>query len=126
MSLTRKLHTESTESHAAQQMHSTQGLDPNQGLTQLNDKNMENDLTSRRADSADADGLLKVDESDAVLGEAQQSAEDLAHNGPANLEADIDENRSASWGQPSATERETTQLNANQHTYDPDVTEGHS
>ena len=49
-------------------MHSTMGLDPN--LSQLNDKSIENDLTSRRADSADKDGLLKVDESDTILGEA--------------------------------------------------------
>ena len=124
MSLTRKLHTETTESHAAQQMHSTMGLDPN--LSQLNDKSIENDLTSRRADSADQDGLLKVDESDEVLGETEENTTDTAHNGPANLEADIDEARSASWGQPSATERETAQLNAGQHRSDADVTEGHS
>ncbi len=120
MSLTRKLHTETTESHAAQQMHSTMGLDPN--LSQLNDENLANELTSRRADSADADGLLNVDESDAIIGETN----DNATNGPDNLEADIDEARSASWGQPSATERETTELNANQHRNDADVTEGHS
>lgn len=124
MSLTRKLHTETTESHAAQQMHSTMGLDPN--LSQLNDKQLDNELTSRRADSADEDGLLKTDESDEVLGETNDNATGATHTGPANLEADIDENRSASWGQPSATDRETAQLNANQHNYDADVTEGHS
>lgn len=126
MSLTRKLHTESTESHAAQQMHSTQGLEPNQGLTQLNDKNMENDLTSRRADSGDKDGLLKVDESDTILGETNDNATTHPHTVPPTLEADIDEARSASWGQPSAVDRETAALNANQHTDDADVTEGHS
>ena len=126
MSLTRKLHTETTESHAAQQMHSTQGLDPNQGLTQLNDKNMDNDLTSRRADSADRDGLLKVDESDVVLGEAEKNANTTAQNGPAHLEEDIAENRSASWGQAPIVDRDTAQLNADQHVNDADVTEGHS
>ena len=126
MSLTRKLHTESTESHAAQQMNSVQGLDPNQGLTQLNDKNLDNELTSRRADSGDADGLLKVDESDTVLGETNDTATNTGHTIPTNLEADIQESRSASWGQPSATDVDTAQLNAGQHTGDADITEGHS
>lgn len=125
MSLTRKLHTETTESHAAQQMHSTMGLDPN--LSQLNDKNLDNELTSRRADSNDADGLLKVDESDKILGEA-------GAQGPDDLEAQIDEARSASWGKPTAAETqqnnsavvESKELNENQQASDADVTEGHS
>lgn len=124
MSLTRKLHTETTESHAAQQMHSTMGLDPN--LSQLNDKQLDNELTSRRADSADQDGLLKVDESDEVLGETEPTAKNRANRGPAHLEEDIEEARSASWGQPSALDRETAQLNANQNASEADVTEGHS
>lgn len=124
MSLTRKLHTETTESHAAQQMHSTMGLDPN--LSQLNDKQLDNELTSRRADSADADGLLTVDESDQVIGETNDNATDTAQGDLKTLETEIDESRSASWGQPSATEKETTQLNVDQHNNDADVTGGHS
>lgn len=122
MSLTRKLHTETTESHAAQQMHSTMGLDPN--LSQLNDKQLDNELTSRRADSADADGLLNTDLSDEMASETEEDTTDTAS--PAHLEEDIDESRSASWGQASATDKETAQLNANQHRNDADVTEGHS
>ncbi|MBC8151549.1 MAG: hypothetical protein H7Z72_01425 [Bacteroidetes bacterium] len=124
MSLTRKLHTETTESHAAQQMHSTMGLDPN--LSQLNDKQLDNELTSRRADSADADGLLTVDESDQVIGETDDNPTDTDKTGPAHLNEDIDEARSASWGQPSATDNNTAQLNANQRSSDADTTEGHS
>lgn len=124
MSLTRKLHTETTESHAAQQMHSTMGLDPN--LSQLNDKQLDNELTSRRADSADADGLLNTDLSDEMASETEENTTDTAHNGPDHLEEDIDEARSASWGQPSATERETAELNASQHSNDADLTGGHS
>lgn len=124
MSLTRKLHTETTESHAAQQMHSTMGLDPN--LSQLNDKQLDNELTSRRADSADADGLLTVDESDQVIGETDDKPTDAAKTGPAHLEEDIDEARSASWGQPSAADEGTAQLNADQRSSDADTTEGHS
>lgn len=122
MSLTRKLHTETTESHAAQQMHT--GVDPNLG--QLSDRQLDNELTSHRADSNDEGGLLKVDESDTILGETNDNATQHTHIVPPTLEADIDENRSASWGQPTTVDRETSILNANQHTDDADVTEGHS
>lgn len=122
MSLTRKLHTETTQSHAAQQMHSTMGLDPN--LSQLNDRQLDNELTSRRADSADQDGLLKPDESDEVLGEAEAFAENQADPAADQRNKDIEESRSASWGQPSAVDSETTRLNAQQQANDADLTEG--
>lgn len=46
---------ESTESNAAQAMHSPMGLHPEQGLAQLNDKGLENELPSRVAGSSDTD-----------------------------------------------------------------------
>lgn len=51
MSVSSNSRKESTESNAAQQMHSTMGIHPD--LAQLNDKNLENDLPSRVADSSD-------------------------------------------------------------------------
>lgn len=53
MSVSSNSRKESTESNAAQQMHSTMGIHPD--LAQLNDKNLENDLPSRVADSNDTD-----------------------------------------------------------------------
>ena len=49
MSVSSNSRKESTESNAAQQMHSTMGIHPD--LAQLNDKNLENDLPSRVADN---------------------------------------------------------------------------
>ena len=49
MSVSSNSRKENTESNAAQQMHSTMGIHPE--LAQLNDKNLENDLPSRMADS---------------------------------------------------------------------------
>ena len=53
MSVSSNSRKESTESNAAQQMHSTMGVHPD--LAQLNDKNLDNDLPSRVADSSDVD-----------------------------------------------------------------------
>ena len=53
MSVSSNSRKESTESNAAQQMHSTMGIHPD--LAQLNDKNLDNDLPSRVADSNDTD-----------------------------------------------------------------------
>ncbi|AQG78084.1 hypothetical protein [Spirosoma montaniterrae] len=55
MSLSSKMRKESTESNAAQAMHSPMGLHPEQGLAQLNDKGLENELPSRVAGSSDTD-----------------------------------------------------------------------
>jgi len=68
MSVSSNSRKESTESYAAQQMHSTMGIAPE--LAQLNDKNLDNDLPSRVADSEDTD----------VPGDYQQ-AETLAAEG---------------------------------------------
>ncbi|RYF62439.1 MAG: hypothetical protein EOO39_30310 [Cytophagaceae bacterium] len=53
MSVSSNSRKESTESYAAQQMHNTMGIAPE--LAQLNDKNLDNDLPSRVADSNDTD-----------------------------------------------------------------------
>ena len=53
MSISSKSRKESTESNAAQQMHSTMGIHPD--LAQLNDKNLDNDLPSRVADGTNVD-----------------------------------------------------------------------
>lgn len=53
MSVSSNSRKENTESNAAQQMHSTMGIHPE--LAQLNDKNLENDLPSRVADSDNVD-----------------------------------------------------------------------
>lgn len=68
MSVSSNSRKESTESYAAQQMHNTMGIAPE--LAQLNDKNLDNDLPSRVADSNDTD----------VPGDYQQ-AETLAAEG---------------------------------------------
>ena len=53
MSVSSNSRKESTESNAAQQMHSTMGIHPD--LAQLNDKNLDNELPSRVAGSSDVD-----------------------------------------------------------------------
>ena len=52
MSVSSNIRKESTESHAARQMHSTMGNSPDGGLAQLNDKNLDNELPSRLNDRA--------------------------------------------------------------------------
>lgn len=94
MSLTSKSRKESTESNAAQQMHSTMGLHPE--LSQLNDKNLENEQLSRRVNTNDTDYTDELEEVQATAAEP---------DGPS--QADIDENTRASWGQaPVADHRE--------------------
>jgi hypothetical protein len=53
MSVSSNSRKESTESNAAQQMHSTMGIHPD--LAQLNDKNLENELPSRVTDGTNVD-----------------------------------------------------------------------
>lgn len=89
MSVSSNSRKESTESYAAQQMHSTMGLSPE--LAQLNDKNLENDLPSRVASSNDTDVPGDVAQADALIAENDQEQ-------PTN--ADLEEARRASWGQP--------------------------
>ena len=93
MSVSSNSRKESTESFAAQAMHSTMGTPP--ALAQLNDKNLDNELPSRVADSNDTDVPGDVVEADAAIAEADDE------NGI--TDADIEESKRASWGQPPVT-----------------------
>lgn len=90
MSVSSNSRKESTESNAAQQMHSTMGIHPD--LAQLNDKNLENDLPSRVAGSSDTDVPGDVAEAEVTAAETDDM------DGMTN--ADIEESKRASWGQP--------------------------
>ncbi|RZM22834.1 MAG: hypothetical protein EOO88_28170 [Pedobacter sp.] len=86
MSVSSNIRKESTESHAAQQMHSTMGTDPNVG--QLNDKNLDNELPSRLNDQANGTSVAEdVEEIDDVIAETDDA------NQPTHV-ADADWNRS--------------------------------
>ena len=77
MSVSSNSRKESTESYAAQQMHSTMGIAPE--LAQLNDKNLDNELPSRVADSRDVDATGDYEQAKALAAEgddAQASGED--------------------------------------------------
>lgn len=88
MSVSSNSRKESTESNAAQQMHSTMGVHPELG--QLNDKSLENELPSRVAGSNDTD----------VPGDAAAAEADEGDR-PGMSQADINEAKRASWGQPA-------------------------
>ena len=90
MSVSSNSRKESTESFAAQQMHSTMGTPP--ALAQLNDKNLDNELPSRVAGSSDTDVPGDVAQAEARVAEADDE------NGV--TDADIEESKRASWGQP--------------------------
>jgi hypothetical protein len=92
MSVSSNIRKESTESNAAQQMHSTMGVHPE--LAQLNDKNLENELPSRQLSTTDTD--FTDDLTDIQANAAEQ-------DGPS--QADIDENTRASWGQNPADQQ---------------------
>jgi hypothetical protein len=88
MSTSSNIRKESTESNAAQQMHSTMGIHPE--LSQLNDKQLDSELTSRRADNNDTDFTDDQAEIETRVAEDDD-------DGP--TQADINENTRASWGQ---------------------------
>ncbi|GAB4037509.1 hypothetical protein [Spirosoma gilvum] len=88
MSVSSNSRKESTESYAAQAMHNTMGIPP--ALAQLNDKNLDNELPSRVADSNDTDVPGDVAEADSLVAE-----------GDDDMSSDkIEESKRASWGQP--------------------------
>ncbi|MBD2702249.1 hypothetical protein IC229_16470 [Spirosoma sp. BT702] len=100
MSVSSNSRKESTESYAAQGMHSTMGTPPE--LSQLNDKNLENELPSRVADSNDTDvpgDVAKIDAENNV-----ESEDDEADR------RRIEEAKRASWGQSSVSEDDTTNV----------------
>ncbi|UFH56756.1 hypothetical protein [Spirosoma sp. KNUC1025] len=102
MSVSSKSRKESTESFAAQGMHNTMGIPPE--LAQLNDKNLDNDLPSRVADSNDTDVPGDVAEADSLAAEADDA------NGITN--ENIEESKRASWGQPPVSEEDLSINNA--------------
>lgn len=71
MSVSSNSRKESTESNAAQQMHSTMGIHPD--LAQLNDTNLDNDLPSRVAASNDTDVPGEINQADALVAEADDA-----------------------------------------------------
>ncbi|GAB3997804.1 hypothetical protein GCM10028807_43770 [Spirosoma daeguense] len=102
MSVSSKSRKESTESYAAQAMHNTMGIPPE--LAQLNDKNLDNELPSRVADSNDTDvpgDVAKIDAENKIEGE---DAEDE------DRRKSIEESKRASWGQASLVEDDTTNV----------------
>jgi len=90
MSVSSNSRKESTESYAAQQMHSTMGIAPELG--QLNDKNLDNELPSRVAGSSDTDVPGDVAEAESLVAENDDQKEISSE--------DIEESKRASWGQP--------------------------
>jgi hypothetical protein len=94
MSVSSNSRKESTESYAAQRMHNTMGIPPE--LAQLNDKNLDNDLPSRVADSNDTNVPEDVMDTEATAAQSDsaQGASDK----------DIEESKRASWGQPPVSD----------------------
>ncbi|RIV25376.1 hypothetical protein DYU11_08740 [Fibrisoma montanum] len=92
MSLSSKLRKESDESYAAKQMHSTQGLGPEQGLAQLNDRQLDNELPSRVASGSDTDFTDDYEDIKRTVAESE--------NDDAPSDAEVEEAKRASWGQP--------------------------
>ncbi|MBO0938925.1 hypothetical protein J2I47_20400 [Fibrella sp. HMF5335] len=89
MSVSSNIRKESTESNAAQMMHSTMGTHPD--LAQLNDKDLTNELPSKLNSEGVADSVADdVESADEMVAETDA-------NGPS--QAEIDENTRASWGQ---------------------------
>ncbi len=93
MSVSSNIRRETTESHAAQQMHSTLGPDIEVG--QLSNTN----LTGQLPSELNAEGTVDT------VAEEVESADELVaetddQTGPS--QAEIDENTRASWGQAPA------------------------
>jgi hypothetical protein len=93
MSVSSNIRKESTESNAAQQMHSPMGIHPD--LAQLNDIGLSNDLPSKlNEEGASKTVADDVESADELVAETDDQT------GPS--QADIDENTRASWGQAPA------------------------
>lgn len=108
MSVSSNSRKESTESNAAQQMHSTMGVHPELG--QLNDKSLENELPSRVAGSNDTD--VPGDTAQAAAGTDDDSTDEdsptTAYQQPSSsmdneTVPDADWNRSTTEGAMPAT-----------------------
>ena len=107
MSVSSNIRKESTESNAAQQMHSTMGTHPD--LAQLNDKDLTNELPSK----LNAEGTI-----DTVADEVKSADELVAEtdNSTGPSQAEIDENTRASWGQAPAEGTHVTDADWNTST----------
>lgn len=106
MSVSSNSRKESTESYAAQAMGNTMGIPP--ALAQLNDKNLDNDLPSRVADSSDTNVPEDYENAQATAAESDQAT------GISGEE--IEESKRASWGQPPVSEGDTNTDNADLNT----------
>ena len=95
MSVSSNIRKESTESNAAQQMHSPMGMHPE--LAQLNDKSLDNELPSRLNDEANTTTVAED------VADIQDTIAESDDAGPS--QADIDENTRASWGQAPVTDQ---------------------
>lgn len=93
MSLSSKLRKENDESFASKQRQSTQGLAPEQGLTQLNDIQRDNDLPSRQMQTNDTNFADNYE--DIKVMAADSNGDDSSPS-----DAEIEESKRASWGQP--------------------------
>ncbi|GAB3497602.1 hypothetical protein GCM10027341_17960 [Spirosoma knui] len=91
MSVSSKLRKENDESFASKQRQSTQGLAPEQGLTQLNDIQRDNDLPSRQIQTNDTNFADNYEDIERMAAESD-------NDGPSD--AEIEESKRASWGQP--------------------------
>lgn len=89
MSVSSDSRKESTESNAAQQMHSTMGVHPD--LAQLNDKNLENDLPSRVADSNDTDVPGDTAQAEALAAGSDDDTSGRSTVGQSSLPADAED-----------------------------------
>lgn len=88
MSVSSNSRKESTESNAAQQMHSTMGIHPD--LAQLNDTNLQNDLPSRVADSNDTDVPGDTAQAEALAAESDDNMSSRTA-GQSSLPADAED-----------------------------------
>ena len=89
MSVSSNSRKESTESSAAQQMHSTMGVHPD--LAQLNDNNLENDLPSRVAGSNDTDVPGDTAQTEVLATKSDEDTSVRATVGQSSLPADAED-----------------------------------
>lgn len=114
MSLSSKSRKESTESNAAQQMHSTMGIHPD--LAQLNDKNLDNELPSRVADSRDVDVPGDVADNERLVAETNDDPNNVDSVKQSTLPIDAEDastdedNPMIAYQQPDASTNESTKV----------------
>lgn len=106
MSVSSNSRKESTESYAAQAMGNTMGIPP--ALAQLNDKNLDNDLPSRVAESSDTNVPEDFTNAQAVAADPDKAT--------GVSDEEIEESKRASWGQPPVSEEDTSTENADWNT----------